>query len=208
MRVRNLTKKGSSSDNLNNLFGARKPITKIELYRLVGLKAGTNSEVSARLYIDALIKVLADELMLCGKVNVPNLGMFTAKWTEGKKLPFPDGYKTTLFVPPYIVIRFKPSQKIKDVVNGKIDFEDNEDFKPYWNNLILEGRVHSKKGMDAALEEFMGGVPIETVMSELKSNKPKYKQKARDSWDTRKKSIVPKSDRKYVKGKIVKNNER
>ena len=206
-----LTKTENSSNEVDNsLFGARKSISAKELYRLVGLKAGTKSEVSAKLYIDALVKVIADELMLCGKVRVPSLGVFTAAWRKGmrrKGFDFSTQTSRIIDYDPYIVVSFRPYTFFKKVINGVEDFTDNDDFAPYWNNLILEGRYHQKNGMDAAADACASGKPIEEVMSELKRNKKQVDRRVRKTNDTRKKSIIPKQGKRYVKGKIVKNNE-
>lgn len=98
-----------------------KMITQKELYRLVAKKAKGFSEAVARRYIEALMEVILEELVISGKVRIPNFGLFSAKVVGGyeKRTPnYPGSLEiTTIYMEPRWTIKFKPAEKIKTDLN-------------------------------------------------------------------------------------------
>lgn len=97
-----------------------KSINSKEFYRLVAKEAGSNSPDMARRYCEAMVNILSDELRLTGKCTVMNFGTFRTKMVGGydKSIPTPHG-NTVKYIEPREGIKFTPSDKFKDAVNGK-----------------------------------------------------------------------------------------
>ena len=99
-----------------------KEITKQELYRLVAKKAKSYSSTMAEVYINALIEVIADELILTGKINVRNLGIFETVESGGYDKHMPSPFSDELqekYIAPHFRVKFRCAKNFTDSINNK-----------------------------------------------------------------------------------------
>lgn len=97
-----------------------KAVKPTELNRLIAKEMGSDNPDLAQKWINAIIKVIADELVMAGKVQIRNLGTFTTVEAGGKdKDVYNNGIVVRTYIEPHYNIKFRCSNTIKDVVNGR-----------------------------------------------------------------------------------------
>lgn len=175
-----------SNNDIN--FKRNKRVGYNELIRLVAAKAGTYSEVSAQKYIEAFIKVIADELLLCGEVSVPQFGVFRSTYREGYDRllseDFARGAPEWRYIEPTYKVKFKVSQVFIDALNGERTLLNDKDFLLNLDPLYKEAEDDNKFSAKAIEKQFIENYHRDKENAKLakaekqKKNKPKKKKKS------------------------------
>lgn len=160
-------------------FKRNKRVGYNELIRLVAAKAGTYSEVSAQKYIEAFIKVVADELLLCGEVAVPSFGIFRATYREGhdRLLPeeFAHGGAEWRYIEPTYKVKFKISQVFIDALNGDRTLLSDKEFLGGMSAVYEEAENDNKFSSKAIEKRFIEQYNRDKKNKELNPENPKPK---------------------------------
>ena len=91
-----------------------------EINRLIAKEMGTDNADLAQQWINAIVKVISDELIMSGSISIRNFGTFKVKEQGGSdRTVYKNGVPTRMYVEPSYSIRFRTSRNFKDIVNGR-----------------------------------------------------------------------------------------
>lgn len=87
--------------------------------QLNAMGKGRFSKADAADVLDGVLELIRVGVVSGEGLTIRNFGAFKVRQYQGKSIPNPQG-EGTIAVPPYKVVSFSASQRVKDEVNGRV----------------------------------------------------------------------------------------